>query len=202
MRDLGEKMMYDMGPNIVVYVVYPSIVAIKSDEQRNPVSVKPGIIPFHDTMEVCLHVHDDVKNLKEHKEVCGTLEHEHTIHGKGQELKSGGDGQQHCSALGFIPVMAKNKESPEHGSLSQPIQRPNNPIIERSSHSCQSKHNCNIPNHKAHGLPRVLNPAMLRNGCSNIRQLKWGWCPRVKKLIPIPIDNIDTLPLFFLFLPN
>ena len=35
----------------------------------------------------------------------------------------------------YLPVMAKNKESSEHGSLSNPIERPNKPIVEVSSSS-------------------------------------------------------------------
>lgn len=40
MRDLGEKMMYHMGPDIMVYVVYPSIVAIKRGKST------PKVTPF------------------------------------------------------------------------------------------------------------------------------------------------------------
>ena len=99
--------------------------------------------------------------------------------------------------------MAKNKQSPEHGPLSSPIKRPNQPIVQISSSSSQPKNHNDIPHNIAHGLPRVLHPAMLWYSCPNISQIEWWWSTRVKFwhfLFNHPIINtVDYHPLLFLF---
>lgn len=88
--------------------------------------------------------------------------------------------------------MAENKETPEHSSLSKPVERPNNPIVEISGNSSQSKNHRHISHHIAHWPPRVLHPTMLRNGCSDIGQFEWGRCAGVEpsRLSAEPIDSI------------
>lgn len=64
--------------------------------------------------------------------------------------------------------MAENEEGPEHGPLSSPIHRPETPAIEIHGGGHQPGDDDDVPDDVAAGPPRVLDPAMLRNGGPNV----------------------------------
>jgi len=94
----------------------------------------------------------------------------------------------------LLPIMTKNKEGPEHCSLSSPIERPNYPVVEISCSSSQTKNHNDIPHYITHGFPRVLHPTVFRNGSSYICQIEGWWCTRVKfrYFLSNPINAIHT----------
>lgn len=87
--------------------------------------------------------------------------------------------------------MAKNKDSPEHCPLSSPVERPHSPRIEEERSSGKSKYDDNVSENIAKRPPRILDPTMLRNGSSDLRNLKRRWITRVK--ITSSVNSIEVM---------
>lgn len=61
----------------------------------------------------------------------------------------------------FLPVVAQNKESPEHGTLRNPVQRPHNPAVDIRRRHGEPGDDGDVSDDVAHRPPRVLHPAVL-----------------------------------------
>lgn len=93
--------------------------------------------------------------------------------------------------------MADNEESPEHGALEGPIERPEEPGIEMHSGSKQQSNYHYIPESVAEGPPGVLNPAMAGNRGSNLRNLEGRRRARIES-----IGGIIAVPCLLCFAIN
>lgn len=83
-------------------------------------------------------------------------------------------------------IMAENEESPEHGSLRNPIERPHYPVVKGRRGRGEPKYDHHVAHHVAHRPPRVLHPAMLGYGRSNLSQPERRRHPGVEScLLPV-----------------
>lgn len=71
-----------------------------------------------------------------------------------------------------VPIVAENEEGPEHGALGSPIERPHDPAVQIRRPTGEPEHDGDVPQDVAHGPPRVLHPAALRDRCPHVRQLE------------------------------
>lgn len=97
-----------------------------------------------------------------------------------------------------LPIMSENKESPEHGSLSCPVEWPDIPIVKVNGCSCHCKYDNQVPQHIAEGPPWVLDPTVFGNGGSDLSYLEWRRSTWVEICIVVffvvgVVDPIDTL---------
>lgn len=97
-------------------------------------------------------------------------------------------------------IVTKNKESPEHGALSNPVERPNDPVVEVGRHSRQAKNDNDISDDIAHRSPRVLHPTMFGNRRSDGGQFerrRSTWVEFTLFAVTNSINNLSLLSLLF-----
>lgn len=90
--------------------------------------------------------------------------------------------------------MSKNKESPKHGSLSSPIERPNDPVVNIRSGGGEAEDDDYISDDIAHRPPWVLDPAMLGDGSADLGEIERRRRPWIKTRF------LGVLLLYFFFL--
>ena len=77
--------------------------------------------------------------------------------------------------------MAEDENGPKHGALSDPVNGPDEPGIKVGGGGNQCRDNDEITKNIKERAPRVLNPAMRRNGSTDLGNTKRGRSRRVKR---------------------
>ena len=99
-----------------------------------------------------------------------------------------------------LPIMSKNKNSPEHCSLSSPIEWEKDPRIKVDCSSNQCNNHQDIPQSITERHPGILDPAMLGNSSSDLSNLKWRWRTWVEIIFSINPMKAITIPSCILHL--
>ena len=69
-----------------------------------------------------------------------------------------------------VPVVAEDEKRPEHGALRGPVQRPDEPAVEARGGGGEPQDDDDVAEHVANGAPGVLDPAVLGDGRTDLRQ--------------------------------
>lgn len=72
-------------------------------------------------------------------------------------------------------VVANNKESPEHGALSKPVEGPDQWVVEGESTPSHAGHNCDIKGKEGEGFEGATLEALGWDGVTEVLKGEWRW---------------------------